>query len=225
MCADGGDMRDVPAPPDTRRAATVRRRDADVVELCWSGHITVDDVQQLRRSLAVLVAERPGRLVVVDTRAVSGFDVEARIAARPLLVDVRTHFQRMVVIAPSLLVRLAATGLSLACGVPLDIVPDAVGAENAARIFFAQPAPTTKTTTTATRTATRTATTTTAWTTATAAKTTATAAMTATTITPGATAAAATMATTAAATRATAVATPPAAPAPSTKPARAAARR
>jgi len=103
-------------------ACEVVRIDDDTIELQWRGYVTAPIVEHGRAELARLSQSSPPRFVLHDTLQVTGYDGEVRGPGKQLLLDFRQRGGVLMVAAvESVLIRMLATALGLAAGVPMRL--------------------------------------------------------------------------------------------------------
>lgn len=110
---------------------TLTRRSAEVIDIRWAGELTGPDVVAFTASLERELQANPTPWIVGDTTAVTGVDPGARSAAGPLTKMLRANgVDRIIAIAPSMIVRLICSTAALVGGVPLDLVESPGSAED-----------------------------------------------------------------------------------------------
>jgi hypothetical protein len=112
------------------KASLAWRRNDEVIDVVWAGHVSLDDVRRIDATLHRLLSLRRAHVLVADTGGVTGFMPAARAAAAPLMKTLRENgIELVVAVAPSLLVRLAGSAIALTARVQIEFVADAAAAD------------------------------------------------------------------------------------------------
>lgn len=111
---------------------TTRRRDAQILEGTFSGHVAAVDVEQMHRGLQALLDDGGAAFLVIDTVGVTDFSPQVRVPGVPFLSAMRTGgIQVLVAIAPNPMVRMMGSAIGLAASMRMVFVKDSADAEAA----------------------------------------------------------------------------------------------
>ena len=102
-----------------------RRRTNDVIEAVLQGHVDFEDITAMHAEVLAMLATGGARAVTIDVSTMKRFSPRVRDPGVAFLTMLRDHDVHLVVVrGASALVRMTASAIALAAGLPFRFVAD-----------------------------------------------------------------------------------------------------